>query len=63
MNYITLESVGTVIDTESGMTYAVDEDGAPDMYTGVHIDDITSNDWFERLSYEDEQIVNNVMGV
>jgi len=67
MNLVELKSVGCVID-ENGITYpqypdnedgtfgGYDEDGA------FHINDIENEEWFDALSQEDIDIIEDVLG-
>ena len=62
MNLIELNSVGCVID-ENGVTYpmlvdglGIDGDGA------CHINDITNDEFFDALSQEDIDIIEDVLG-
>ena len=55
-----LESVGSCIDTKTGMTYPMYVDGTHDEEMGVHLEDI-DEEWFHSLSSEDNIIVNDVM--
>ena len=55
-----LESVGTALDTKTGMTYPMYADGTHDEEMGVHLEDI-DEDWFHNLSSEDNIVVNDVM--
>jgi hypothetical protein len=55
-----LESVGTALDSKTGMTYPMYVDGTHDEEMGVHLEDI-DEEWFHSLSSEDNIIVNEVM--
>ena len=54
MNYIELESIGTVV-YKNGMTYGINEDGTHDTgcsWGGVHIKDC-STEWWSEMSMDD----------
>ena len=58
MNLVELESVGCVID-ENGLTYPQypdNEDG------GFHVNDIENEEWFDALSQEDIDTIEDVLG-
>jgi hypothetical protein len=55
-----LESVGSCIDTETGMIYPMYEDGTHDEEMGGHLED-TCDEWFDGLSVEDKVIVDSVL--
>ena len=55
-----LESVGTALDSKTGMTYPMYVDGTHDEEMGVHLEDI-DEEWFHSLSSKDNIIVNEVM--
>ncbi len=59
MTLVNLESVGTVLDTENGMTFPMNEDGTPDLYNPVWLEDCCEF-WFARLSFEDRETVTAV---
>ena len=50
---ILLESVGTYLDTNNGMTYPAYIDNKPDMENGHPINDIEEDEWMLSLSEED----------
>ena len=52
-----LKSVGCVIDTETGITYAAYKKGGYDDDSGVHIQDCCE-EWFDALSDEDVILIN-----
>ena len=54
---ILLESVGTYLDTNNGMTYPAYIDNKPDMENGHPINDIEEDDWMLSLSEEDFDVV------
>ena len=55
-----LESVGTALDSKTGMTYPMYVDGTHDEEMGIHLEDV-DEEWFHSLSSEDNIIVNDVM--
>ena len=55
-----LESVGTALDTKTGMTYPMYVDGTHDEEMGIHLEDV-DEEWFHSLSAEDNVTVNDVM--
>ena len=59
-NILPLNSVGCGIDKNTGITYPMYKDGTYDKNSGVHFQDI-DEDWFHKLSPEDNIIVNDVM--
>ena len=61
MSLINLESVGNVID-ENGVTYPMLADGGHDIFAGVHINDIENEEFFDALSLEDIEIIEDVLG-
>ena len=61
MSLINLESVGNVID-ENGVTYPMLVDGGHDIFAGVHVNDIENDEWFDALSQEDIDIIEDVLG-
>ena len=65
MKLVNLNSVGTVLDTETGDTYPMDVDGMPIMDESMNIMDMyddmfSSQEWFESLSDED---LNTIVGI
>ena len=60
--FISLESVGCVIDTNEFLVHAQMEDGSVDLNNGVHIDDV-SEEWMGSLSSKDFVMVGKVIGV
>ena len=61
MSLINLDSVGNVID-ENGVTYPMLSDGGHDIFAGVHINDIENEEWFDALSLEDIEIIEDALG-
>tara|TARA_Y100000401_G_scaffold116317_1_gene121780 strand:+ start:3538 stop:3741 length:204 start_codon:yes stop_codon:yes gene_type:complete len=58
-NLIELESVGSFIDKESGITYPALENGKPDLEDEVHILECDS-EWMTYLSQDDRAIVDKI---
>ena len=67
MNLVDLESVGCVID-ENGVTYPQypdNEDGTFGGYDedgGFHVNDIENEEWFDALSQEDIDTIEDILG-
>ena len=61
MNLVELESVGCVID-ENGVTYPMLVDGGYDEDGGFHVNDIENEEWFDALSQEDIDTIEDVLG-
>ena len=61
MKLIKLNSVGCVID-ENGVTYPMLVDGGYDIFGGIHIDDIENEEFFDALSQEDIDTIEDVLG-
>ena len=62
MNLIKLNSVGCVID-ENGVTYPMLVDGLGiDGNGACHINDITNDEFFDALSTEDIDIIEDILG-
>ena len=61
MSLINLDSVGNVID-ENGVTYPMLVDGGHDIFAGVHVNDIENDEWFDALSQEDIDIIEDILG-
>lgn len=59
MTLVNLESVGTVLDTENGMTFPMNEDGTPDLNNPAWLEDCCEL-WFAKLSFEDKATVTAV---
>ena len=56
-----LNSVGNVID-ENGVTYPMLADGGYDIFGGIHVNDIENEEFFDALSQEDIDIIEDVLG-
>ncbi len=61
MNLIELNSVGNVID-ENGVTYPMLVDGGYDVFGGIHINDIENEEFFDALSIEDIDVIEDILG-
>ena len=61
MNLVELKSVGCVID-ENGVTYPMLVDGGHDIFAGVHVNDIENEEWFDALSQEDIDTIEDILG-
>jgi len=61
MNLINLDSVGCVID-ENGVTYPMLVDGGYDKDAAGHINDIDNEDFFDALSQEDIDTIEDILG-
>ena len=61
MNLVNLDSVGCVID-ENGVTYPMLVDGGYDEDGGFHVNYIENEEWFDALSQEDIDTIEDVLG-
>ena len=61
MSLINLDSVGNVID-ENGVTYPMLVDGGFDEDAGCHVNDIENEEWFDALSQEDIDTIEDILG-
>jgi len=61
MKLVNLESVGNVID-ENGVTYPMLVDGGHDIFGGIHINDIANDEFFDALSTEDWDVIDEILG-
>ena len=61
MSLVNLNSVGNVFD-ENGVTYPMLADGGHDIFAGVHINDIENEEFFDALSQEDIDAIEDVLG-
>lgn len=58
---IKLNSVGSVVDIDSGMIYPMYEDGTVDFTFGVSLEEEeVSSEWYEELSLKDLDLVNQI---
>ena len=59
--YISLDSVGTLMDKE-GNAYPEKNDGTPDLDSGVHLSEIDlEEDWYTSLSKNDKKEVDKML--
>jgi hypothetical protein len=64
MKLINLNSVGSVIDADSGMIFPQNVDGSPDLECGSYIyDEPEDSEWNETLSREDAAVVKFVSAI
>ena len=61
MNLVNLDSVGCVID-ENGVTYPMYADGGYDEDGACHINDIENEEFFDNLSQEDIDTIEDILG-
>ena len=61
MNLVNLDSVGCVID-ENGVTYPMLVDGGYAEDGGFHVNDIENEEWFDALSQEDIDTIEDILG-
>ena len=61
MNLVNLDSVGCVID-ENGVTYPMLVDGDYDIDGACHVNDIENEEWFDALSQEDIDTIEDILG-
>lgn len=60
--FVSLDSVGCVIDTSEFLVHAQMEDGSIDLDNGVHIDDVSA-EWLQSLSSKDFVMVGKVIEI
>ena len=58
--FIELESVGSVLEIETGYTYPLFQDGYIDTDDGWSLAEIDNEDWWDQLSEEDKQKLDNI---
>ena len=61
MNLVNLDSVGCVID-ENGVTYPMLVDGGYDEDGAFHVNAIENEEWFDALSQEDIDTIEDILG-
>jgi len=62
MNLLRLNSVGSVLDSESGIVYPQLVDGLPDLGMGISlVEDEVSAEWYGELSSEDYDKVKHYL--
>ncbi len=59
---VVLSSVGCVIDKSTGITFPIHSDDTIDWDGGTHIHDIENEEWFDALSTEDLDVIEEVLG-
>jgi len=59
---VVLSSVGCVIDKSTGITFPIHSDDTIDWDGGTHIHDIENEEWFDALSIEDIDIIEDILG-
>ena len=59
MNYIDLDSVGSMLEVDTGYTYPKFDNGTIDSREGYHLANIEDDEWWESLSSEDIQTLEN----
>jgi hypothetical protein len=57
--FVELKSVNSVLDTLNNCFYEIDENGDYDIYSEYRLDDVT-DEWWEKLSLHDVEIVNKL---
>ena len=58
---IKLNSVGSIVDIDSGMIYPMYEDGTVDFTFGISLgEEEVSSEWYEELSVKDLKVVNQI---
>ena len=65
MNLVELESVGCVINSNNGLVCSVMADGSidlDDLSNAFHVNDIENEEWFDALSQEDIDTIEDVLG-
>lgn len=55
--FILLKSVGTSFDEKTNMTYPTTTDDSSDMTNGFHLSEIENDEWWEKLSIEDKNML------
>jgi hypothetical protein len=60
MKYKKLNSVGSIIDTETKMVYPQKIDNTPDLNFGVHLEDCT-DEWYDSLDNKDEKVLRQIV--
>ena len=58
--FIELESVGSVLEIETGYTYPLFQNGYIDTDDGWSLAEIDNEDWWDQLSEEDKQKLDNI---
>ena len=65
MSLVNLNSVGCVINSNNGLVCSVMADGSidlDDLSNACHVNDIENEEWFEALSQEDIDTIEDILG-
>ena len=65
MSLVNLNSVGCVINSNNGLVCSVMADGSidlDDLSNACHVNDIENEEWFDALSQEDIDTIEDVLG-
>ena len=65
MSLVNLNSVGCVINSNNGLVCSVMADGSidlDDLSKACHVNDIENEEWFDALSQEDIDIIEDILG-
>ena len=65
MSLINLNSVGCVINSNNGLVCSVMADGSidlDDVSNACHVNDIENEEWFDALSQEDIDTIEDILG-
>ena len=66
MSLVNLNSVGCVINSNNGLVCSVMADGSidlDDLSNACHVNDIENEEWFDALSQEDIDIIEDILGI
>ncbi len=61
-NFIELESVGSVLEIDTGYVYPLFNDGKIDTLNGNSIANIDDEEWWESLNGDDKRKLNDIYG-
>lgn len=56
---VQLNSVGSILDTKTGMVYPQNNDGTPDLYCATYLPEC-SNEWFDSLDDQDKKVTSSL---
>ena len=65
MSLVNLNSVGCVINSNNGLVCSVMADGSidlDDLSNACHVNDIENEEWFDALSQEDIDTIEDILG-
>ena len=65
MSLVNLNSVGCVINSNNGLVCSVMADGSidlDDLSNACHVNDIENEEWFDALSQQDIDIIEDILG-